>query len=124
MYSTPRLVVTTVALRVMEALLVLLAVAALLLCLYNFKPVSQHPPSLIAIAAVLARSPQLAEILGRNAVPRLETLAADLSGCLLSSPPDLQTIRVHNDPEFNGRHVATGNTKAPLHINPTPPVKW
>ncbi|KAK3900761.1 hypothetical protein C8A05DRAFT_35588 [Staphylotrichum tortipilum] len=45
-------------------------------------------------------------------VPGLETLATNLRGYLFSSSPDLKTIRVQHDPQFDERQMASA--KAPI----------
>lgn len=123
-YKTPRLVVAAASLRAVEALLAVSALVALLLCLvYNFKTLAERPPSLMTTAAVLAASSRLGDILCPDQVPRLDTLATNLGGYLFSSSPDLRTIHVQEDPQFDDLEMVQG--KVPLPDDSGRPVsKW
>jgi hypothetical protein len=121
-HKQPRLVVSTASLRVMETLLGLLSLIALSLCLSRFKPLSHHPPSLMATAVILSASKQLAKVLSKDRAPRMETVATHLRGYLFSSSPSLQSVQAQNDPHFDDRQMAHGET--PLHDAEHPIPRW
>jgi len=106
-----RLVIPPLALRVVEALLCLLVLASLSLCLFQFRPLYQQVPSLLATAAALASNSELEQALSRDPIPRLETLARGLDRSLLHSTPEPVSVQTEVD------HVRSRTTDGTAHKN-------
>lgn len=83
-YATTRLVITQVALRTMEALLVMMVLITIFLCLYNLQPIPIHSLSIKHISTVLSMNGELSNLLhasGRDVSKR------SFGGYLFSAAP-------------------------------------
>ncbi|KAK3326722.1 hypothetical protein B0H66DRAFT_551574 [Apodospora peruviana] len=115
-----RLVVTPVALRVMDALLAVMAVICMILCFYNFAPARELRGSLMDAAVVLAStnkdSPRLTQLLSERqegGVPTMDGLKASLSGYLFSSTRNPSTAILVQDGGLQFDELATFEERKP-----------
>ncbi|KAK4448875.1 hypothetical protein QBC34DRAFT_438656 [Podospora aff. communis PSN243] len=88
----PRVVVTQITLRVMEALLAVMATISLALCMYGFGPSGEYRGSLLHAARLVVSSDQMSHLLGSK---------GGLSGYLFSSDPISARIDASWDTALN-----------------------